>query len=235
MKTHLLASLAIVTLVFTPLISSAQVVDSENLKYVQVSGSASKNIVPNQIEIAISIKETGTKASTPIATQQENMMKTLGGIVTDLDTKLKLVNQFSNNNNKKENLIVVKNYLLTVDNPEMVSEIFSQLNAVGITDINVTRITNTNIAEIQKQVMVEAMQNTKSTAETLAQSIGQKIGKAIQIEYYYSPAYEPIFPRQAMYAKGAVQSDQAMVNQAPEPAFKDIKVEQRVTVKFALE
>ena len=117
--------------------------------------------------------------------------------------------------------------------PQLVA-LFEQLELAGVTDVNITRAELSNIEEAEREVMAQAAQNAKKSADVVALALGRVVGKAIYIQSYAS------FQR-ALYVntsfKRASQESALMLSadMNAQPDFQKIKLEHQVTVRFSLE
>ena len=210
---------------------SQNVVYEKQPYYVEVSGNAYKLVTPNKIEISISIKESDSKGKISLATLEKTLVATLRDMGLDPEKDLKVTDQ-SSNYKKRSDVYQFKDYMLTVQSASMVSDVFDRLSEAGISNAEVVNATRSDIDEIQNEVKVQAIKNAQANAKLLAKSIGQSIGKAIQI-MDYSSAPTPVLIRgtgnKAMASYDATTPEGISLN------FKDIRIDQRVTVRFLLE
>ena len=114
----------------------------------------------------------------------------------------------------------------------------------GVAGVGQPGISNVSIPErcrirkstnTKEQVRVEAMQNAKQSAQTLAEAIGQKIGKCFYI-YDSNNNVMPVFYDNMAVMRSAKAMGVAEDAAADEPLdFKTIKLQYNVQAKFVLE
>ena len=203
--------------------------------FIQVNGRAEKEVAPDQFYLSIVVDEVDSKGKISVENQQRNMVAALKRIGVDVEKNLKMANLSSAYFKKSTSLSTAK-YQLELDSPAMVAKVYSVLGDMGISNISISKVSNSKIDELKEQVRIEAIQNAKATATTLATAIGQSIGKCFYI-YDSNNDVMPTFydntivMRSMAKAAGAVEE-----SAADEPLdFKTIKLTYGVNAKFELE
>lgn len=196
--------------------------------YVEVRGNASKSVEPDRINVRVTLSENDGKIKTPLAQLDQAFANTLKQVEVDPKTDVVLSGQSSAVDKKRG--FIFKTYIVTLKSVQKVSELFEVLQDNGINSANVANAWNTNQKEIIETLKMEAVQDAKNTAETLAKGLGQTVGKAFQIidNNYYQPIDEGGFFRsKAMMAN----SDSSPLEDV---GFKKTTLTQSVTVRFVL-
>lgn len=206
----------------------------DQVPYVEISSSADTAVAPNKFRIAISISEAPTKGKTTIGELERSLSTALQSAGVDIKKQLVIVSQ-SNSSGKRKDVYQYKNYLLTLTEAPQVEAVFDALQANGISDASLSQSTRSDLRELQAQVRVKAMRNAQQTAAELAEAIGQRIGRAIYIQSYSSaPESAPVMLRGK--AAGVMFTGNAMADsELSNVKFNDVRVNQNVTVRFALE
>lgn len=111
------------------------------------------------------------------------------------------------------------------------------LNALGISEIVIERVSHSRIRELQEEVRVEAIRNARQKAAMLAEAIGQKVGRCFHI---YDPSRDEPFSYFYYYdnshkVRGAAFADADYEAEALPLDFKTIRLEYSVQTKFVLE
>ena len=104
----------------------------------------------------------------------------------------------------------------------------------GISNVSILKVSHSKIDEYKEQVRVEAMQNAKQSAQTLAGAIGQNVGKCFYIYDSNNNVMPVLYDNMAVMrsAKAGYAEEAA----ADEPLdFKTIKLQYNVQAKFVLE
>ena len=108
------------------------------------------------------------------------------------------------------------------------------LDGLGISNVSILKVSHSKIDEYKEQVRVEAMQNAKQSAQTLAGAIGQNVGKCFYIYDSNNNVMPVLYDNMAVMrsAKAGYGEEAA----ADEPLdFKTIKLQYNVQAKFVLE
>jgi uncharacterized protein len=219
---------------FAFLFSFAQ--DTKNFidqNYIEVTGKAELEIVPDEIYIQILINETDYKGKESLEILEKNMLKKLQEIGIDLKKDFAVKDISSNFKNyllKKTDIFTSKEYQLIVHTAPIAGRVFRELEALGISNISIIKVDNSEMEKYKKEVKVNAIKIGKENAVSLAEAIGQTIGKALYIR-----ENEPFFPMQAntmmVRAKGAAMDESYS---EPDLEFEKIKLEYSVQVFFEL-
>ena len=99
----------------------------------------------------------------------------------------------------------------------------------------ILKVSHSKIEQYKAEVRVEAMQNARQSAATLAEAIGQKIGKCFYI-YDSNNNVMPVFYDNMAVMRSAKAMGVAEDAAADEPLdFKTIKLQYNVQAKFVLE
>lgn len=216
------------------LISGAAMAQNPEMKmnrnYVEINSSADTLVVPNKFRISITISEAPSKGKTTIASLEKSLATALRASGVDIKQQLVITGQ-SSADGKRKDIYQYKNYLLTLNDPQMVETVFNELQANGIADASLSQSTRTDMKELQALVRVKAMKNAQMTAAELAAAVGQTIGKAIMIQSYSSSPDVVLLRGYSAAKSGNALQDEAM----PELKFNDVRINQNVTVRFVLE
>jgi uncharacterized protein YggE len=220
--------------VFTCLFSFAQV--SKNFidqNYIEITGKAELDIVPDEIYIQIFINENDYKGKESLEMLEKNMLKKLTEIGIDLkkDFSVKDINSnFKNYWLKKSDIFTSKEYQLIVHTAPVAGRVFRELEALGISNLSIIKVDHSEMEKFKKEVKINAIKIGKENAASLAEAIGQTVGKAIYIR-----ENEPFYPMQAntmmVRAKGEALDESYT---EPEMEFEKIKLEYSVQVFFEL-
>ena len=198
--------------------------------YVQVEGYAEMEVEPDEFYLSIVINERDSKGKITVDTQQRQMIEALSQLGIDVEKQLKM-SDMNSAYFKKNNTLTRASYELKLNTSEEVAAVFAALDGLGISDISVNRVDNTEIERYKEQVRAEAMANARKTAEALAEAVGQKIGKCFYI--YDMSGYRGAvrFADSAMY----MSVNREMKVAEPTLEFKKIQLEHSVQAKFVLE
>ncbi len=229
----MMAALALVALTAMP----AKAQNAEAFpSYIQVNGRAEKEVTPDEFYLAITIDERDSKGKIPVETRQREMVAALKRLGVDVEKQLKVAN-LSTGLLKKNTSVATAKYQLRLTTASDVAAAWQALDALGISDVSIARVSHSKIDELKAEVRTEAMRNAQQTARQLAEAVGQSVGKCFYVydsnndvvPAYYNNAVV-MRAKASMYdaAEGAVEEEQAL-------DFKTIKLQYNVQARFVLE
>jgi uncharacterized protein len=162
----------------------SQIPNTVSPPYIEVTGTAKREVEPNQIFITIILTEKSIDNKKYSIDFQENKLLQ---ILSDLNiSKSKLtLSDFSSSilteKRKEVGFKQSKQFSLLLENAQQVSQLFEKLFDANIKEADVTKIDHTDIVNFNKEVRIEAVKAAKAKAEYLANAVGNKIGKPLEI------------------------------------------------------
>ena len=201
--------------------------------YIEVTGKAEMEVAPDQIYIQVSINESDYKGKESLEILEKNMLKKLEEIGVDMKKDFAVKDISSNFKNywlKKSDIFTSKEYQIIVHTAPVAGRVFRELEALGISNMSIEKLENSEIEKFKKEVKANAIKNGKETAVSLAESIGQTVGRAIYIKEG-EPFYEPKLANATMRIRG-LATDESYTE--PDMEFEKIKLEYSVEVYFEL-
>lgn len=219
---------------FTFLFSFAQ--ETKNFidqNYIEVTGKAEMEVAPDQIYIQVSINESDYKGKESLEILEKNMLKKLEEIGVDMKKDFAVKDISSNFKNywlKKSDIFTSKEYQIIVHTAPVAGRVFRELEALGISNMSIDKLENSEIEKFKKEVKANAIKNGKETAISLAESIGQTVGRAIYIKEG-EPFYEPKLANASIRIRGLANAESYT---EPDMEFEKIKLEYSVEVDFEL-
>lgn len=201
--------------------------------FVEVSSSAYREVAPNMVYLSITINERESKGRITVEEQERDMVAALKalGIKTNLYLR---VSDMSSSLLKRNQSVTTKTYQLKLNEVALVGDVYTALNEIGITTINIEKVTNTNMDAIQNELRVEAIQNARANAKLMAEALDQTVGKAFYI-YTHDAMVSTV--RNEMN-DGVVATFAMKRFDAPEPVITElrkIRISVQVRAKFVLE
>ncbi len=202
--------------------------------FVNVTGTAERQIVPDEIYLNITIDESASKGKITVAEQENKMISALRNLGIDVEKDLRVGDIAGDLHTyilRKDRVLTTKSYSLKVGNASVLADVFKVLANLGITEAAVTKATHSDIEQIRMELRAEAMRSAQANAKALAGAVGQTIGKAFQInEYSYGGAVMYSFDDAYLSrAKGVAMEAETSLD------FKELKITHSVNVMFVLE
>jgi len=201
--------------------------------YIEVTGKAELDIVPDEIYIQIFISESDYKGKESLEMLEKNMLQKLQEIGIDLKKDFAVKDMSSNFKNywlKKTDIFTSKEYQLIVHSAPIAGRVFRELEALGISNISIAKVDHSEMEKYKKEVKVNAIKIGKENAVSLAEAIGQTVGKALYIRE--NEPFYPIMANTMMVRAKGVAMDESYTE--PDLEFEKIKLEYSVQVFFEL-
>lgn len=200
--------------------------------YIQVTGRAEKEIVPDEFYLSITINERDSKGKISVESQQREMVATLKKLGVNTEQQLKMAN-LSSEFFRKNSSVAMAQYQLQLNSAAEVTRVWQALDGLGISNVSIQRVSHSKIEEYKAQVRTEAMHNARQSAEELASAVGQRVGKC----FYIYDSNSNLLP--VAYNMVSVRSVKMMGDAAATPDelldFRTIKLQYNVQTKFVLE
>ncbi len=210
--------------------------------FIEVTGTAEMEVIPDEIYIAITIRERNNGNHRTVEEQEEalkNALKAIGLSLEDLE--------FSNAHadyipirwmNKKT--VSQRQYRLKAKDAYMVGKIFEQLDLLNIQDAYISEVNHSKIHTFKKDVRINAIKTAKEKADYLLNAIGQRTGKALQVYEKNAGIYDNVNSNFRQKARASLQQFVGLIEDKEaldntDIQFQKIKLKASVFVKFGIE
>jgi uncharacterized protein len=203
--------------------------------YIEVTGSAEMEIVPDLIYVNIVLVDKENKNKLSLSEIEILMIGKL--TETGIDVKKDLaIKDFTGNLRSywfsKADVVLMKQYQLTIHETAALQKAFIALQNLGITSVTIERLDHTQIDQFRKEVKINAIKAAKDKAQALTMAIGQSIGKAIYIQEVDN-AYLQANTSNANILIRGTSSDYSKV-ESSDIEFEKIKLNYSILVRFEL-
>ncbi len=201
--------------------------------YIEVTGSAEMEVVPDEIYLEVTIHEKDGKEKETIEEQEKKMFAQLTKAGVDVEKDVSISNMMSYLQYRwlrKDNIGAKKSYRILVHDAATVEKIYELLNEIEISSIAIVSMNHSKIEEFRRTVKVDALKVAKEKASDFAEAIGQKIGKAIHIREVQKNNHE--FINQSVVSNIVVRQESENDMQVE---FEKIKIRYTMSAKFKLE
>lgn len=218
-------------------------VDCEEKPYIEVTGSADQEVIPDEIYINIIIREKYVNKEKVTIESQEEKLKTY---LKDIGVDIK--NLYLSDANadyvkvkwRTKDVLTKKDYTLKVSTATTVGQVFLQLDKLEITDAFIAKVNHSKLDSLKREVKILAIKAAKSKADYLLTAIGEQTGKPLIVqerENGITPTLGVNFrggrsDETAYYVDGVKVSGSA--DKQEELQFKKIKIEAFIYIKFAI-
>ena len=202
--------------------------------YIEVTGKAEMEVVPDQIYLRIVINEKDNKGKISVEQQEKEMFERLKALGIDLESKLSVQDMSSDLQTfflRKNAILSTKIYLLEVNSARQLGEAFQALQTAGISDVNIEKTDVSNIEELRQEVRAKAIKAAQTNAQVLAEAIGQRAKWAIYIQDY---GFNMRPYANVMMTKSSLTDSAAGEETVPELQFEKKRIEHSVMARFVL-
>lgn len=159
--------------------------ETPSLPYIEVTGTAYKEITPDKIYVSITLTDKSTSNQKYSIDEQEIKFKTaLQKLGIDLNN-LTLSDLNSNiilKDKKESGIKQTKEFTLILKNSDEASKVFQEFDELNIKQADVFKTENSKIEDYRKEVRIAAIKNAKEKANYLLEEIGKKIGEPQEIK-----------------------------------------------------
>ena len=207
--------------------------------YIEVTGTAEMEIIPDLIYINIILSEKDFKDDKNLENIEKTMIDKLNEIAIDVKKSLSvkdLESNFKINWISKTDIILTKEYQLVINDAKTLQKVFSELQKIGISMVTITKLDHSKIDDFKKETKLNAIRTAKDKAQLLTSTINQTIGRAIYIQeignfipYQGTPGYGA-----NMKIRGVGSINSTDDNEVYDLAVKKIKLEYSILVRFEL-
>lgn len=216
----------------TPMRAQQQLQITDAKPYIETSGYAEKEVVPDQIYISITLEEKSKGTLDELERKMKDRLKSIGIdlnnlSLSDADASYIRVNWFN------KDVLAKKNYQLKVSDANTVSNVFQALGDLNIKNANVTKLDYSKKEEVKKELRIAAVKNAKEQAIYMLSAIGQTAGMPLSINensaypMMYEAANVRLYNKASADASGIPVADDYM-------EFRKIKFTSTVNARFEI-
>lgn len=170
---------------------------------IEVTGSATVNIVPDRITVEIGMEEYyrqkvfGDSSIVRLSEIEGKVRKTLKE--AGVPESMIIISDLGNYRNRdiSANFLMAKRLSATVSDFSQLEEISDKLERKGITSFNIVKIDNSDIDSYNRQGLKSALEAAKSKAEFIAEDAGGTLLSPVEIvetgpNYYEMPSFSNV-------------------------------------------
>lgn len=230
------------TAAFISIASSAQA-PNPYPRTITVSGSAEAEMTPDEIYVQVDLKEYDKKGSGKMGIdkiRQDFLAAVRSMGLPDSALTIAGYDGYNGNpwwrkkNKLKDELYSSISYNVKLRSSVQVDQLVDKLDDNATQNFFIQRTAYSKLAELRKNLKIQAVKAAKEKAFYLAEAINEKVGEAVTINEpseFYQPYYGAVANRAIM--KNAAMEQEAAPDQ-PQADFKKIRIKYDVTVVFAL-
>lgn len=209
----------------------------DNIRYIEVRGSAEMEIEPDEMKLFIGIEEywkeefqknkkpEDYKTKVPLSEIEDNLIKSLqkAGIQKE-DIKVYGIGNYWRQKGKE--FLFSKQLEVKIDDFKKINQLSSLLDAKGIKYLNIGELSHSEINNYRNQVKRDALKDARNKAAYLVESLDEELGEVLLINEVDDGFFRPYLMKSVMADTGAGQES---VDQ-----IKNITVSYQVTARFKI-
>lgn len=162
----------------------AQLINEKDTPFIEVTGTAEKEVVPDIIYIGIRLYDKiEGKATYTLDDQEQKLKQALKNLNIEL-SNLSLSGATSDiilKRQKEKGVAQRKEYMLKVSNAAQVNQVFEALYDNNIKEASIAKVDHSKMDVLRKEVRIEAIKAAKDKATYLLEAIGEQPGKPLVI------------------------------------------------------
>lgn len=202
--------------------------------YIEVTGQAEMEVVPNEIYLQILVNEKDFKGKQEVEQLEKSMIQKLTEIGIDVAEQLAIKDMASSFQKywlRGAEAMSIKEYQLKVADATTAGRAIQELETLGLSNIAIEKVDHSEIEKLKTEVKINAVKAAKEKADALTGAIGQKAGKAIYIQELNNQMYRAQVSNLSIRGMAMMEKD----NQAPNIEFEKLILEYSILVRFAIE
>jgi len=212
--------------------------NSNELRTIEVKGSAEMEVEPDEILLIIGIQEyweeefeknkkpEDYKTKVPLAIIEDDVIKKLrqAGIEKE-SVKVRNVGNYWRQQGKE--FLFSKQLEVELNEFSKINDLIDLLDAKGIRNLNIGELRNSEIERFKNKVKINALKNAREKAKVLVESLGEELGEVITIKEISSGFVRPMYGG-AMMARSAEMAPERI------DQVQNIKLEYQVQATFRI-
>lgn len=208
---------------------------SEESPYIEVTGTAEQEVIPDEIYIEITIKEKyANRVKVSIEEQETKLKEAIKSLGINLEN-LSLSDASADYVKikwQKKDVLTSKDYTLKVSHASTVGQVFMELEKLEITEASISKVNHSKMDSLKKEIKIKAIKDAKDKADYLLNVIGEQTGKPLIIRE------NEIYPIRTLAAPLIKSSrsnyDATIEEESNEIQFQKIKLQTSIYVKFSI-
>jgi uncharacterized protein len=179
-------------LICSPLLLLAQA-QPENIKSIEVTGSAEMEVAPDIIYLEFELTEYKTyKVEITVEQKQKQIIEILKSLKID-ESALSVANIWGREYKRRnQDLKASKKYLLKLTDFRLADSLVIRFDKLGIDYLTLVRTDHSQMAEFRKLMKIQAIKNAKEKAAYLLEAVDEKLGELIEVKELENVIYPQI-------------------------------------------
>lgn len=220
----------VLLLVLVSVSSVAQ--ENENKRFVEVNGEAKIEVIPDEIYVSATIREEKPESFDKVEKAFLSAMKKFDLLDEDISLA-DMTGEFASAWFKKDQLRKEKIYQIKLSSAESVGDFLKMADEVGLKDVNIVRTDISNRDEVERNLRIAAVKDSKEKATYMTAALDSKIGDVLLIRDQYMNIFrgnERVNDMAMMQMSASYQKMEKDVV----VGFKKIRMEIKVFVRYEI-
>ena len=203
-------------------------------RFIEVTGTASREVTPDKIFLAITLKNQLLNRQQVTVEQQEEMLKQFL-LKSKIDLSLLTLTDASADillsRKKTTDYELKKEFVLQLATAEQVTRVAQELKQMHLGELAIVKTAYSKIESLQKEVRIAAIKAAKEKADYLLQALGEQTDKPLEIQ----EVQDNVFMRPAISNRllsNSIGGDSE--EESTEISFAKIQVKFSYAVKFGI-
>lgn len=199
---------------------------------IEVQGQAEKEIIPNEFDFRIALKEykDGSKKTTinELESQLVKSVKKLG--IKEENLQVENIYGYNWDWKKKESdeFLATKSFIIKLSDLKQLNNLLAMLDPEGINSTSIQNYSHTEIEKYMDALKIEALKKAKHKAEVLLGALNEEVGPVIEVQDINYGYNRPVLQRTMAYEKTAGNDYQSNLD------FKAITIKAEIRVVFSI-
>jgi Uncharacterized conserved protein len=210
-------------------------------KTITVNGSAEIELVPDQIDVIVTLKEYDKKGSGKIGIEDIKAAFLQNAKAVGLPDSAITIASYGGDNgnpwlrkkNKKVEMYASISYQVRLKSSKQMDNLVDRLDDNATQNFYIANTSHSKLEEYRKALKIQAVKAAKEKARYLADAIDEKVGEAVTINEP-NESYMPYAGNVNVMMRANVNSQDKIQEDVQVADFKKIKIKYDVTVVFAL-
>jgi uncharacterized protein YggE len=200
--------------------------------FIEVTGTAYREIEPNEIYVMILLKEfEENRQKTSLEKLEKDFYNAVKAAGIDRN-RVELADAGSDVDDfrrRDKEAYRAKTFQIKLTSAVELEKFIEKLSAVKVDAADVTRLHHTDYEKLKLELKIEALKIAKAKAETLVESIGSEVGKPLMIRdfHFAQPYMEMNANVQLMKMEDGPQTAEPI-------GFRKIKMQAQITAQFEI-
>ena len=224
------------TIILT-LITSLTFGQTDNGRFIEISGRAERKIEPNLIYLTIELKEYRKDKETVQIEKLENDLLTA---LTEIGIDKNNLTVYGTKGNLTKvkrldpNLLITKRYILKITDFKLFGPLLDRFSELNINSVYVKEVTHTEIETYRLETQVQAIKSAEFKAKELLKGLNKNLGEVISVRETLNEYLSPAERRALAYSVSTVTGGGEKILSTTDLAFEPLTLTYQIFVKFEI-